>query len=398
MKSNPMRLPWSLETVPHAILDILRGCNIRCRDCYNLRPDRIKPMAEIEAHLDALMRLRKLQSVSIVGGEVILHPQLVEIVRRVRQRGLFVELFTNGAGLTEDLLRELKSAGASVIFLHIEPHQRRPDLPADATDEELRNLRSEKASLIASHGIEVGLAVTAYPDKLAEVEEAIAFCLDSPLVCYLLVTWWRDVGRMQAINGDLTGGMLSDPATDEPSSRERELRPDELRQWLQHRFDLTPFAYVGSNIDPADPRWLSFMVAAVHEKNAAVRRHSLRPTWMERAFMEVSRTVKGRYPFYQRQHPWQIGLHLLLNGLAGGGLLKNLNLIGHAVRHGGRLSAKRLLFQWPAAIDKAGRVVHCDCCPDAVLSEGRLVPLCLSDLVTYRQPAGVKERRILAEV
>ena len=127
------------------MLDILRGCNVRCRDCYNLQPDRIKPLAEIEAQLDALMRLRKLQSVSIVGGEITLHPHLVEIVRRVRRRGLFVELFTNGVLLNDDLLARLKQAGANVIFLHIEPHQRRPDLPAGATDEDLKRLRQEKA-------------------------------------------------------------------------------------------------------------------------------------------------------------------------------------------------------------------------------------------------------------
>ena len=142
--------------MPHAVLDILRGCNIRCRDCYNLPPDHIKPLAEIEAQLDALTRLRRLQSVSIVGGEITLHPELVEIIRRVRQRGLFVELFTNGVALNDRLLARLKEAGANVIFLHIEPHQRRPDLPAEATARDLERLRVEKAALVAAHGIEVG--------------------------------------------------------------------------------------------------------------------------------------------------------------------------------------------------------------------------------------------------
>jgi len=85
MKRSPLRLPWNMDTVPHAVLDILRGCNIRCRDCYNLRPDRIQSLGEIEAQLDALTRLRKLQSLSIVGGEITLHPDLVEIVRRVHR-------------------------------------------------------------------------------------------------------------------------------------------------------------------------------------------------------------------------------------------------------------------------------------------------------------------------
>jgi MoaA/NifB/PqqE/SkfB family radical SAM enzyme len=96
MNASAMQLPWTMKNVPHAVLDILRGCNVRCRDCYNLQPDYIKPLAEIETQLDELLRLRQLHSVSIVGGEITLHPNLVEIVRRVRRRGLFVELFTNG--------------------------------------------------------------------------------------------------------------------------------------------------------------------------------------------------------------------------------------------------------------------------------------------------------------
>ena len=170
MKNSPLPLPWTPENVPHAILDILRGCNIRCRDCYNLQPDHVKPLAEIDAQLDALTRLRKLQSISIVGGEPTLHPDLVEIVRQVRRRGLFVEVFTNGVDLNDQLLTELKQAGTNVIFLHIETKQRRPDLPTEASTDDLRCLRTEKAALIAAHDIEVGLAVTAYPDKPLEIE------------------------------------------------------------------------------------------------------------------------------------------------------------------------------------------------------------------------------------
>jgi len=46
---------------------------------------------------------------------------LAEIVRRIRRRDLFVELFTNGVALNGQSLTELKQAGANLIFLHIEP-------------------------------------------------------------------------------------------------------------------------------------------------------------------------------------------------------------------------------------------------------------------------------------
>jgi len=369
-------------------LDILRGCNIRCRDCYNLRPDAIKPLAEIDAQLDTLTRLRRLHSLSIVGGEITLHPDLVEIVRRVRQRGLFAELFTNGVDLNDQLLAQLKQAGANVIFLHIEPDQRRADLSAGATSDDLKRLRAEKTALVAAHGIEVGLAATAYPEKLEEIEEAVTFTLESPHVCYLLVTWWRDVTRMPPLMGDLLEGMVSAKDEFEASRSQDEIRPWELCQWLEQRFQLTPFASLGSNLDPTDARWLSFMVGTVHQHGVLSCHHSLRVTWVERAFLAASRKLTGRYPFYQVQRPGQFGMHLLLNGLAGGRIARNLMLLKNASRPGARLSAKRLLFQWPAALDELGRVVHCRCCPDAVLKDGRLVPLCISDRVITKEPAG----------
>jgi hypothetical protein len=386
VKTSPLPLPWTPENVPHAVLDILRGCNIRCRDCYNLQPDHVKPLAEIDAQLDALTRLRRLQSVSIVGGEPTLHPDLVEIVRRVRRRGLFVELFTNGVDLDVPLLTELKRAGMNIIFLHIEANQRRPDLSPEAGVDDLRRLRKERAALVAAHQIEVGLAVTAYPDNPAEIEEAVGFALASPHVCYLLVTWWRDVGRMPPIRGDLAKGLYAQSDRARPLILSDESRARENSRRLQVKFGLNPFARLGSNLDAGDPRWLSFMVGAVHQGANLSGCHSLRPTWVERAFLGLSRLMTGRYPFYQPQHAGLFSAHLLLNGLAGGGLAGNLRLLARAGRSGARLTAKRLLFQRPAAFDEQGRLTHCQPCPDAVVRDGRLVPLCVSDRVAGGSP------------
>jgi len=359
-----MPLPWTLDSVPHAILDILRGCNIRCRDCFNTRPARAKSLPEIDAELTTLLRLRKLQSVSIIGGEVTLHPELPAIVRLVKSRGLCVELFTNGVELNDARLAELKHAGTDVIFLHIEDHQQRPDLPANS---DLRALRTTKSALIAAHGIEVGLAVTVYPDRLAELEEAVAFTLASPHVAYLLVTLWRDVAGMPPIYGDLETGLR---AAFMPARAET-LTNRSIQQILAAKFQLTPFAYLGSNVDATDPRWLSYLIAAANG-----RHRSLRATRVERAFLALVRRLTGRYPFYQRQSRTRFAVHLLLNGLAGGGLRANLNVLGQK-----KLTTKRLLFQTPAMIDEQGRVIHCQCCPDAVVQDGRLVPVCIADRI-----------------
>lgn len=185
---------------------------------------------------------------------------------------------------------------------------------------------------------------------------------------------------MPAITGDLTTGMLSGSENIQPAGQ-RETQPKELCQWLERRFGITPFAFLGSNRADDEPRWMSYLTATVHRQNELIQQHSLRPTWVEKTVLEASRKLTGRYPFYQKQNFWQTALHLLLNGLAGGSIFKRLKFLGCAMQPGVRLAAKRLLFQWPAAVDKSGRLIHCQCCPDAVLKDGHLVPLCISDLV-----------------
>jgi hypothetical protein len=161
---------------------------------------------------------------------------------------------------------------------------------------------------------------------------------------------------------------------------------------------LAPFGYIGSNVDANEPRWLSFLTAAVNKENKLIFQRSLKPTWVEGAFLDIARRFTGRYPFYQPQHAGRFALHLLLNGLAGGGFVNNLKLLAKSCRSGTRLGLKRLLFQWPATFDAQGRVIHCQCCPDAVLKNGYLVPLCISDLIDNSVSAGKKPREILRQL
>jgi len=360
MKSAPMILPWTADSVPHALLDILRGCNIRCRDCFNAPGGRIKPLAEVEHELETLLRLRPLQSVAIIGGEVTLHPQLEEIVRMVRRRRLFAEIFTNGVALDRALAERLAAAGANLVFLHIEHGQHRPDLPENPTPEALHRLRAEKAELITQCGMEAGLAVTLYPERWEELEEAVRFTLESPHVTYLLGTLWRDVARMPSLSGNMETGIVADRAGDFAAQKDV-LNNEQIAAFLEERFGLTPFASVGSNVDAKALRWLSYFIATVHEKGW----RSLRATCVEKLFLALSRRFTGRYPFYQPQNARRLAFQLLYNG--------------HVSFLSRKMLSKRLLFQNPAEIGEDGKLIYCNACPDAVLKNGALVPVCISD-------------------
>ncbi len=376
---NAWKLPWQGKMVPHGVLDILRGCNISCRACYNTRaPSSPKSLATIQEELEGLLRFRRLNSVSILGGEVALHPRLCEIISLVHQKGLHVELITNGLAMDRPMMADLAAAGLSVIYFHMERGQQRPDLPADHSFDDINRLRLEKAALASECGLDVGLTLTIYPGEFDELRSTLALVLQSPVINYLLVTLFRDTSSIEYLQGDISAG-IHGKGGPPPAETRRCLK--ELAAWLEEELDLTPFAYVGANLDPDEPRWLSYLVATMTDTNGGHWYRSVQASLVEKMAMLFYRMVKRRYPMYMEQDPDQFRSQLLFNGLFSGNLKAHRKFIDDSKQPGTRLSAKRILFQNPAELTENGTLLHCQCCPDAVIKNGGLVPVCIADKV-----------------
>ncbi len=79
----------------------LGGCSFRCPYCHNselvLRPETIQtmPVDIFLSYLDG--RKGWLEAVCLTGGEPLLHEDVEDLVRVVRERGLLVKLDTNGS-------------------------------------------------------------------------------------------------------------------------------------------------------------------------------------------------------------------------------------------------------------------------------------------------------------
>lgn len=381
MTVDAWHLPWGKETVPHGLLDVIRGCNITCNACYNSLPPSISTMPEIEAELKTLMTHRRLGSVSIVGGEVLLHPELCRIVRLIKRHGFCAQIYTNGLLLDERMLDELKEAGLDIISLHIERGQTRPDLSENASFEQLRELWEAKAALIAKHGIDVGLTMTAFEDRLEEVYNIVSYVNDSPHVNYLLITLFRDTDRFCGISGGLLSGELRGTLCNPSRQRADTLTNLQMSRLLREQLRLRPFGFLGSNKNAGDPRWLSYLVVTRRNRRGEVVKYAAKASAFEKVYLALSLRLAGKYPMYRRQNALQLILHLMLNALTGGDFGGNVKFLAGSLLSPGRLRAKRLLLQCPAEVEADGTVVHCKNCPDAVVKNGELVPVCLADKV-----------------
>ena len=156
-----MRLPWHGKTAPHAVLDILRGCNCRCANCYNAAaPLNCKSLDALRKELVLLRRERNLSAISLSGGEPLMHPEVAEIVDWLHHReGLTVNTLTNGILLDDAMAERLAKAGLGMITIHVQKGQKRPD----ATDATIDDLRREKGRIARRHGLFPALDETIEP-------------------------------------------------------------------------------------------------------------------------------------------------------------------------------------------------------------------------------------------
>jgi MoaA/NifB/PqqE/SkfB family radical SAM enzyme len=122
----------------------IRRCNLSCAYC-NEYDDHSPPVAtgELFRRIDRLAALGT-GIITLSGGEPLLHPDLDEIIRRIRARGAIATLITNGYLLSRDRIRRLNRAGLDHMQISIDNV-----LPDDVSKKSLK-LLDQKLQWLAS--------------------------------------------------------------------------------------------------------------------------------------------------------------------------------------------------------------------------------------------------------
>ncbi len=129
---------WGLLHTAHPLLAQLvpvRRCNLACTYCNEF--DHISEPIALEELLRRLDKLAALgtEAVGLTGGEPMLHPQLDDIIRAIRHRGMIAALLTNGYLLSEKRIRALNRAGLDYLQISIDNVE-----PDDVSKKSLRLL------------------------------------------------------------------------------------------------------------------------------------------------------------------------------------------------------------------------------------------------------------------
>ncbi len=170
------RLPWNLPDNAISWLEVTKACNLYCEGCYRENePGGHKSLDEIRNDLAIFKKYRKTDGVSIAGGDPLVHPEIVEIVRLIAQEGVKPILNTNGFALTKEMLRDLKKAGVAGFTFHIDSKQHRPGWKGK-TEIELNELRLHYAQMLDEvGGLSCAFNSTVYPDTLQYAPDILAW-------------------------------------------------------------------------------------------------------------------------------------------------------------------------------------------------------------------------------
>ena len=93
---------FSLIDYPGKVCAIIftQGCNFRCHYCHNpelVNPELFQePIPETQILLFLKGRIKKLDAVTITGGEPLLQPDLKDFLKKIKNLGYLIKLDTNG--------------------------------------------------------------------------------------------------------------------------------------------------------------------------------------------------------------------------------------------------------------------------------------------------------------
>jgi hypothetical protein len=387
-KQNLYRFPWSMNDNPQGWVEITDICNLHCRGCYRQRLEGHKPLEKIKEEIRFLKQWRNVDNISLAGGEPVLHPDIVEIVRYISQQGLKPFMLGNGVALTREILVQLKKAGLVGLGLHIDMGQDRPGWEGK-NELELCKLREQLVDMVFDvGGVSCNFNITVYKENYAAVPLLVDWAIKNSkkVQGFTFMTYRAAIlknDREYAVDGrrislrDDSLGYATSNATEE----DIEIKStDVYRMIKEHVPQYEPSVYLGGTKRHDSFKWLDGMMLCCGGKPLG----SVGKKTMELS-QAVHHLVFGTYLIYLKKKSTGKKIFLLSvvdrsvrNALAAF-LANPLNLFRPLRTMGIGI------VQAPDAL-AGGDIDMCESCPDMTMFEGRLVNSCRLD--EYRKFGG----------
>lgn len=331
--------------------------------------------------MDVFEKLRKCDSVSIAGGDPLTHPQIVEIVRLIKQKNWKPVINTNGALLTKELLHELKEAGIFGFTFHVDSGQQRPHWKGK-NELELNELRLQLANMLAEEGgMTCSFNATVYPENLKYVPELLKWGHENIDKVHIMVFI---IYRMAVLDKEFDYYIRDQKVTFDfmPYSktideRRIDIKTEEVVEEIRKVYpDFMPSAYLNGSMQSDSYKWL--LTGRMGNKHKIFG-------YVGPRLMEIVQTVKhlftDSYLAYSKSKYQRWGrLYFLLAPFDKGirTIAKNYfkSFLENPRAFFSRVHYQSVMIIQPGDVFENGEQNMCDGCPDITVWDDKLIWSC----------------------
>ncbi len=182
------------------VWNITKKCNLRCIHCYaNATPQGAPDELSTEEKKQLIDQMDEAGVVAIAfsGGEPLMAPDIFEIFKYTSEKGIYVNVATNGTLITPEVARKMKESGVGYVEVSL-------DSPDPEEHDKFRGVKG--AWKLAVQGIKnakeaglcTGIAYTVTKQNLHRVPEMVQLARDLG-VCTMIFFNFVPVGRGKEI-------------------------------------------------------------------------------------------------------------------------------------------------------------------------------------------------------
>ncbi|RKY94984.1 MAG: radical SAM protein [Ignavibacteriae bacterium] len=370
------RLPWNLTDNSISWLEPTAKCNLYCEGCYRLNEkDGHKSLEQIREDLDVFVKLRKADGVSIAGGDPLTHPDVVEIVKEVKKRGMKPILNTNGLALTNELLVDLKKAGVFGFTFHIDSKQGRPEWK-NKNETELNDLRLYYAKMLAEVGnISCAFNSTVYEDTMKYIPSIVKWAREHIDIVHVIVFILYRAANNEKVDFYLGPKKIDigELVYNEDPTTRTDIKAAEIVELIRtENPEFDPCAYLNGSEKPDSFKWLlSGRLGTKKKIFGYMGRKGIEAVQM------FNHLLYDKYLAYAKPKDTRKGKLMLLMGAFDKKLRKTfLSFYKNPLNIFKRLHYQTVLIIQPVDFLEDGRQNMCDGCPDITVWNGKLVWSC----------------------
>jgi MoaA/NifB/PqqE/SkfB family radical SAM enzyme len=380
-KQNLYRLPWSKNDNPIGWLEVTDICNLKCLGCYRQKISGDKTLDQIKEEILFLKRWRKVDNISIAGGEPLMHPQIMDVISFIKQQGIKPIMLTNALKLDRPTLLELKKAGLAGFTIHIDSNQGRPQW-RDKTEVETNDLRQSYADMIHDvGGLYLVFNSTVYPSTEKYIPEMVHWAQRNidrvngmVFICFRTAPLEEEITYQ--VGDEMIDARHLSYASETPA--ERDITSYEVHDLIKESFpNFDAAGYLGGTWKIDSIKWLAG--AMIGNKHGMYG--SIGPKTMELA-QTGHHLFKGRYLAYLSDAKVG-GKIFLMSAFDRTVRAAYKRFWGDALRHPARFF-NPIYIQTIGVIQAPdimadGTADMCDSCPDMTYWNGELVNSCRMD-------------------